>query len=139
MNKPDIEKVILVVDDEPNALSALRRILRPLPYQIRTAESGVEALTMVAESVPDLIILDIQMPDMDGFQVLRRLKEQGLDDIPVIALTAVSSPESIMKGYREGAEYYITKPFRREYLHNIVNYLIGDLSKKERAKLEMML
>lgn len=107
------EATLLIVDDEPVNLALLTRLLRP-EYRVRAARSGVGAL-QAAASVPrpDLILLDVAMPDMDGFDVQRQLaRDEGTRDIPVIFLTALAEPADEERGLRQGAMDYITKPIR---------------------------
>jgi putative two-component system response regulator len=107
MNKP----IILVVDDEPTILASISKILSPV-YQVRAAISGERTL-IVANSnpAPELILLDVSMPDMDGYAVLLKLKENPATcDIPVIFVTAMETREDEEKGLRLGAVDYITKP-----------------------------
>ena len=129
----DKQKTVLCVDDEASMLSALRRILWPLGYRILTAADGMQALEMAQQEQPDLILLDLMMPGMDGYAVLKRLHELGPVEIPVVMLTGKDSGEDMISGYQEGAVYYITKPFKNEYVVNVVEYLIGDLAKEERV------
>ncbi len=132
--KHEQQKTILLVDDEVNVLAALQRVLHPLPYRVLTATSGSQALEVARAEQPDLIFLDIRMPEMDGFECLKALREAGLTELPVVMLTA---EEEIMKGYLEGAAYYITKPFQNEHITNIIEYLIGEPDEKRRAWLEL--
>jgi diguanylate cyclase (GGDEF)-like protein len=111
----DIEsqwKTILVVDDEKSNLLLLHHILTP-DYTILTAKSGQEALDRIAAAPPDLILLDIIMPDMDGFEVIRRLKDNpDTRHIPVIFITGLDSDADEETGLNLGALDYITKPFK---------------------------
>jgi diguanylate cyclase (GGDEF)-like protein len=105
------EYSILVVDDEKSNLMVLNRILCPF-YTIFTAKSGQEAAVRIAENPPDLILLDIIMPDINGFDLLKRLKESPLTrNIPVIIITGLSNESDEEKGFLLGAVDYITKPF----------------------------
>lgn len=105
-------KTILVVDDEKSNLLLLHHILTP-DYTILTAKSGQEALDRVAATPPDLILLDIIMPDMDGFEVIRKLKNNpDTQHIPVIFITGLDSDADEEKGLNLGALDYITKPFK---------------------------
>src|SRR6516162_3229265 len=108
---------ILVVDDETDSLSLLTGILTSEGYHVRAADSGRLALASVDAWLPELILLDIRMPGMDGFEVCRRLKV-GLNSqhVPVIFITAASDLEERVKGLAAGAVDYITKPFQREEL-----------------------
>jgi len=133
------KKMILCVDDDENLLSALRRLLRPLQHHVLTAKSAEEAILLASNKRPDLVLMDLNMPGMDGFEAIKRLKASGVHDVPVVMLTGDSAPNDIMRGYSEGCVYYITKPFNNDYVINIVQYLIGDLSEEERLSLEQQL
>jgi DNA-binding response OmpR family regulator len=96
-------------------------------YNVFSASSGQELLDLLRNQKPDLIILDIMMPEMDGLEVLTRLK--GVTDttgIPVILLTAKVQYEDVLGGYKLGADYYITKPFTSTQLVNGINLLLGE-------------
>ena len=127
--------LILVVDDNPNNIKFLGNLLMTQEYEIGVALSGHDALTFTAEHLPDLILLDIMMPGLDGYQVCRKLKESSLTkDIPVIFITAKVEQEDIIKGLEIGAVDYIKKPFNTtELLIRIKTHL--DL-KFSREKLE---
>lgn len=108
---------ILAVDDIATNIMLLKAVLSRAKYKIITASGGVEALEKVEKENPDLILLDIMMPDLDGYQVLERLKaDPAHQDIPVIFLTALHNPEDIVKGFKLGASDYISKPFNHEEL-----------------------
>jgi CheY-like chemotaxis protein len=129
-------KTILCVDDEVGVVAALRRMLKPLSYRILTAKNGEEALLIVETTRPDLIILDVHMPKMSGYEVLKALKKKGFGEVPVVMLTGENSDEGVLKGYNEGCIYYITKPCKREYIFNIIEFLIGDPSPERKEWLE---
>ncbi len=106
-------KRILVVDDEVYVAHILEFSLGMEGYEVVTATSGDEALAKADEEHPDLIVLDILMPKMDGYEVCRRLKaDERFADVPVILLTAKHGAEDRQKGLEVGANAYITKPFR---------------------------
>lgn len=103
---------LLIVDDNPNNIQLLKAILSLSGYRLIVAKDGVQALESVKSFLPDLIILDIMMPEMDGFEACQRLKENPeTQNIPIIFLTAKSHIDDIMKGFELGAVDYITKPF----------------------------
>jgi response regulator RpfG family c-di-GMP phosphodiesterase len=109
MNQPPR---ILVVDDEPMNVALLEATLVSRGYEIIPATNGIEALDLIRKDNPDLVLLDIMMPEMDGFEVCRRIKEdERLRDIPVIMLTALHSKQDRIKGIEAGAEDFISKPF----------------------------
>lgn len=109
---------ILIVDDEPFNVDYLEQELEELDYTIITASNGMEALDHVRSDQPDLILLDIMMPVMDGFAVLGELKaDPRLRHIPVIVISAVNDLENVVKGIQLGAEDYLPKPFEPTLLH----------------------
>jgi len=115
--KKETKPLILMVDDLPKNLQVLGSILREKDYRISAAVSGKQALEMLPGINPDLILLDIMMPDMDGFEVCRQIKKiPASKDIPIIFLTAKTEHEDILKGFSAGGIDYITKPFNAEEL-----------------------
>lgn len=137
---------ILIVDDTPESLRVLAGILQPEGYRVRPANSGELALASIAAQPPDLILLDIRMPGMDGFEVCRRLKaDEATRNIPVIFQSAATELADRLEGLRLGAVDYISKPFQREELlarvktHLELALLRGDLEvivKERTAQLE---
>ncbi|MBI5922835.1 MAG: EAL domain-containing protein [Betaproteobacteria bacterium] len=106
---------ILIVDDMPENLGVLGAVLRAEGYKVKAANSGAVALRYAVQEPPALILLDIMMPEMDGFEVLRRLREKDLTkNIPVIFLTALGDPSDVAHGLRQGAADYIPKPIQPE-------------------------
>lgn len=109
--------VILVVDDNADVVAIVQAILEANGYEVRVAYSGAETFTQLAKHKPDLVVLDIMMPDMNGLKVLERMRETpSLAQIPVILLTARDDDQDLLSGYRSGASYYIPKPFTSEQL-----------------------
>jgi two-component system OmpR family response regulator len=106
---------VLVVDDEPNIVDVISMALRFQGFDVAAAGTGAEALTQVAEFRPDLILLDIMLPDMEGFDVARRLGAQRAR-VPIIFLTARDSTEDKVRGLTLGGDDYVTKPFSLEEL-----------------------
>jgi len=120
-------KTIMVVDDNPDIITIVKTILEGKGYTVLSASSGLELLNMLKNQKPDLIILDIMMPEMDGLEVLSRLKAvTDTATIPVILLTAKVQYEDVLGGYKLGADYYITKPFTSTQLVNGINLLLGE-------------
>jgi CheY-like chemotaxis protein len=123
----DTQRNIMVVDDNPDIITIVKTILEGKGYQVLSASSGQELLNLLTERKPDLIILDIMMPEMDGLEVLGRLKAvTETASIPVILLTAKVQYEDVLGGYKLGADYYITKPFTSTQLVNGINLLLGE-------------
>lgn len=112
---------VLLVDDDKQILNSLRVYLELENYEVYTASNGQEALDKVTEHKPEILVLDIMMPEMDGFEVLEKIKgDDDLSAIPVIMLTAKGQPVDVLKGYKMGASSYMTKPFNlNELVENI--------------------
>jgi DNA-binding response OmpR family regulator len=105
---------ILVVDDELMILNLLERTLKPSGYDVILASDGVSALKLLDQHSPDLVILDIMMPGLNGFQVLRLMRQRS--SVPVIMLTAKREAETVRDALNVGADDYVRKPFGREEL-----------------------
>ncbi len=128
---PASNRTIMVVDDSPDLVEILRITLESKGFNVRCAYSGKDLFASLEEQKPDLILLDIIMPQMDGLQVLRRLKEDpSISFIPVILLTDKADDEDVdedvMVGYKMGADYYITKPFTPTQVLEGVNLVLGE-------------
>jgi two-component system, OmpR family, response regulator MprA len=105
---------VLVVEDDADIADVLRRSLRNEGYEVRTSADGVEALDVAAGFYPDLVVLDLGLPRMDGIEVCRRLREEG--DVPILMLTARAETEDRVTGLDSGADDYLAKPFERQEL-----------------------
>jgi len=118
-------KRILVVDDDENILSLERTILEQKGFEVTTAGGGKEALRILGESAFDLVLLDVMMPEIDGFSVCRKIKEDPRHrEMPVIFLTAKGGGEALAEGFESGAVMYINKPFTANKLLTIVNTML---------------
>lgn len=104
---------MLVVDDEPNICALLSATLRLTGFEVRIATGGHDALIAAEEYQPDLVVLDVMLPDLDGFQVAQRLRSSGMP-VPVLFLTARDSVEDRISGLTVGGDDYVTKPFSLE-------------------------
>ncbi len=110
-------KIILVVDDERHIVRLVEVNLTRAGYEVVSAYDGVEALEKIEENIPDMIVLDVMMPRMDGFEVLKKLQaDPKYKDIPVIMLTAKAQDADIFKGWQSGVSSYLTKPFNPKEL-----------------------
>ncbi len=117
---------LLVVDDEVNLLRAVAATLRAEGYEVTTARSGREALMQVAKAVPDLIVSDIRMPRMDGYQLARSLRDSPRTSlVPIVFLSAKGEMEDRVEGFRTGVDAYITKPFEPEELLAIIRNILN--------------
>jgi len=125
-------KTILLVDDEQRMLDLLELFIAPYGYRCLQATDGQVALTLFEEQNIDLVLLDVMMPGMDGWEVCRRIRETS--DIPVILLTARSDKSDVVKGLDQGADDYITKPFDERELMARVRVALRRVPDKEQAK-----
>jgi two-component system OmpR family response regulator len=112
-DRAEPEARLLVVDDEPNILELLATSLRFAGFEVVTATNGREALAQARSARPDLVVLDVMMPDMDGFDVVRRMRGEG-SGAPVLFLTARDATEDKVTGLTVGGDDYVTKPFSLE-------------------------
>ncbi|MGH2687442.1 MAG: response regulator [Actinomycetota bacterium] len=116
---------VLVADDDPNIQRILRLNLELEGYSVTAASDGVEALESLARTPPDIVVLDVMMPRLDGLEVLRRIREEAATaGIPVILLTARSGAEDLWHGWALGVDYYLTKPFDIDDLVRSINRLL---------------
>ena len=123
--KEVMKKRILIVDDEPNIVKAVRARLEDSGYEAIAAYDGEEALKKAREEKPDLIILDLMLPMMDGCDVCRKLKlDEKYKAIPIIMFTAKFQPVDIRYGMAQGADAYITKPFDPKMLLDKIRELL---------------
>jgi two-component system KDP operon response regulator KdpE len=120
--EPQAPRLVLVVDDEARMIRFIRMNLELEGYQVIEANNGLKALDEARQHVPDLIIMDVMMPEMDGFETLRLLRE--VSTVPVILLTVKSEEEDKIQGLELGADDYITKPFSPRELSSRVNAVL---------------
>jgi DNA-binding response OmpR family regulator len=105
---------ILLVDDEQDALELVSRTFQRAGYDVLTTPSGEHALKLMASAQPDLVVLDARLPDIDGFEVCRRIRLDS--QVPIVMLTARDEEEDVMHGFRLGVDDYVTKPFSARLL-----------------------
>jgi len=121
-------KTILVVDDERHIVRLVQVNLERAGYEVVIAYDGIEALEAVQAKVPDMIILDVMMPRMDGFETLKKLRaDDKSKEIPVIMLTAKAQDADIFKGWSSGVDSYLTKPFNPRELLAFVDRIFQSL------------
>ena len=117
---------VLIVDDNEDIVAIVSRILLDRGYEVRIARDGPGALESVRQQRPDVVLLDMMMPGMDGMQVLDHLKRNpGSGSIPVVMVTAKTQDEDVLAGYQSGAEYYITKPFTTRQILHAIGLVLG--------------
>jgi len=120
------KRTIMVVDDDPDLVDILRARLEQREFNVMCAYDGLQVFAGLEMQKPDLIILDLMMPHMDGLEVLERLKaDQETSSIPVILLTALDEYEDSLTGYKMGADYYIAKPFTKPQMMTAIDYLLS--------------
>lgn len=117
---------VLVVDDDPYILMSLEFLMKKSGYEVMVARNGKEALALVDQEIPDLILLDIMMPDVDGYGICRHIKTtDNLKAIKVVFLSAKTKEADKQKGLELGAELYITKPFATKELVKKIDALLS--------------
>lgn len=117
---------VLVVDDDPSIVKVIRLLLKSRGFEICEALNGASCLETAANEHPDIILLDIMMPDIDGYEVCRHLKaNESTADIPVVFVTAKTSEEDMQHGLELGAKAYIKKPFSPRDLAQKINEVLG--------------
>jgi len=116
---------VLLVDDEPHILTALEFLVETAGYQVRKAREGKEALRLAKDFLPDIIVLDVMMPGMDGFEVAKHIRQMPeLEDARIVFLTAKGTMQDRAQGYSSGGEVYLTKPFDNDQLLTIINEVL---------------
>ena len=129
---------VLIVEDSPIQALFLKRILEKAGYTLYMAKNGAEGLATAMEVKPDIVITDIVMPEMDGFELCRHIKElNDLKDIPVILLTTLNDPSDVINGLKCGADNFINKPYDENNLLNRIKYILisRELSSRERTQM----
>lgn len=118
---------ILIVDDDPHILMPLEFIMLKNGYEVLIARNGTEALSIISDFVPNLVLLDIMMPDVDGYDICTYIKKQEkLNHTKVVFMSAKTSEEDIKKGYDLGASLYISKPFSTRILTKQIEALLAE-------------
>ena len=115
---------VLVVDDEPNILMPLEFLMRKQGYNVLIARNGTEAIESVDKELPQVVVLDVMMPDVDGYEVCRHIRRKAkMADAKVIFISAKAQDADIKAGYAAGADLYIPKPFSTRFLMEKINAL----------------
>ena len=125
---------ILIVEDSPTQALKLRHVLERHDCRVTAARDGREALAALAAGVPTLVITDINMPEMDGYELCRRIKDDPrFQDLPVILLTSLSDPKDILRGLECGADNFIVKPYDGEFLLSRIQYVLANLALRRQS------
>lgn len=126
MNTSGNSAKILVVDDEPNIVLILEFLLQREGYRVEKAYNGLQALDVANIFQPDIIVLDVMMPGMDGFEVARKMRNNpALESAKIVFLTAKGTQRDKESGYASGAEYYLIKPFDNDDFVNTINEIMA--------------
>ena len=129
------QQTVLVVEDEADLASLVEVNLELAGYRVLMAEDGERALEVIAEEVPDMVLLDVMMPGIDGWTVLRRIKEdETTQDLPVVMLTALTEERDLIRGHLQGAIEYVTKPFEMRRLLGAVEVALRPATDEERTE-----
>ena len=122
--------MVLAIDDDIDCLEMMQHMLRQMGFSVASARSGEEGLMMIAKARPSVVLLDLLMPGMDGFDVLGRLKENPeTRSIPVVIVSARGKDDDLLAGYVAGADYYVSKPFTTSQLQYGIEMVLGSLAK----------
>ena len=129
---------ILIVEDSPTQAEQLRFILEKNDFKVSVAVDGREAMDILMELVPDVVITDVVMPVMDGYELCREIRHtERLKSLPVVLVTTLSDPTDVIKGLEVGANNFITKPYDEKYLVSRIQYLIANTELRRNSKAEM--
>lgn len=127
MTNPSEGRTILVVDDDADIRMVLRTNLEEEGFEVREAEGGAAAIESIKDDPPDLVILDVMMPEVDGYDVLGDIRSKPeFEELPVVLLTARRQESDVWEGWSSGADYYMTKPFKMNELVRFVRYVFGE-------------
>lgn len=117
---------VLIVDDDPNILMSLEFLMRKSGYEVLIARNGKEALELLNSNTPDITLLDIMMPDVDGYEICKQVKKsKKLKTCKIVFISAKTKEADIQKGYDAGADLYITKPFSTKFVVSKVSELLS--------------
>lgn len=129
---------VLIVEDSHTQAIQLESLLEESGFEVSVAYDGAEGLSFLKEGKPDLVISDILMPEMDGYELCRKIKEDDdLDEIPVLLLTQLNEPEDIIKGLESGADNFVTKPYDPKLLLSQIEYILVNRTMRTSPRTEM--
>ncbi len=122
-----MKKRILIVDDEPNIVVPLEFLMEQNDFDVQTAETGEKALDLITNWKPDLILLDIMLPGMDGYEVCQKIRQENeLKQTKIVFLSAMARSIDVAKGMGLAANEYITKPFANDYVISVIKDLLDE-------------
>jgi DNA-binding response OmpR family regulator len=120
---------ILVVDDDPGIRQLLTDVLEIEGHDVTVAADGQAAVQTLDASRPDFVVLDVMMPYLDGYAVLRRIRERSGDPVPVLMLTAAAEPDAAARAWADGVDYYLAKPFAATEVTHLINGVLRNTAK----------
>ena len=127
------EKTVLIIDDEPGIIEIVQTNLEAEGYNVQAAENGLLGFQKIKEAQPDLVILDVRMPEMNGWEVLEKVESDPvMAGLPIVMLTVRSEEEDFIKGLEKGAVEYVTKPFDPGHLVTLVKWLLEESDRRGR-------
>ena len=123
------QKRILVVEDDPSTAKMMGMQLHQVGFDVHLEDSGVSALSYAVEHKPDLVVLDVKLPDMNGYEVCKELRQQTNPWVPpILMLTGMDQPIDQLRGFAHGADAYVTKPYDSDELVKTIKLLLGELA-----------
>lgn len=129
---------ILIVEDSPTQAQKLKHILEQQKYHVRVARNGKEALELMRQHLPAMVVSDIVMPEMDGYELCRQIRnDERLTTVPVVLLTSLSDPADVVKGLECGADNFVTKPYDEPYLLTRIRYIFANWHLRELERTRM--
>jgi DNA-binding response OmpR family regulator len=117
---------ILVIDDDPAIRQLLKDVLELEGHEVRQAPDGLAAVRQLEVLRPNCVVLDVMMPGLDGYGVLRSIRALDGDPVPVIMLTAAAEPDTAVRAWTDGVDYFLAKPFKADALLDLIDTLLGD-------------
>jgi DNA-binding response OmpR family regulator len=124
----DLKKTVIIVEDEPDTAEMFAEMMRLQGYEVFKSYGGTRAISLIAEKIPDAVILDIMMPDLSGLEVMRYMhRDPRLSNIPVVIVSAKGLPADIKNGMDAGAAFYLTKPVAFQDLRTAIDKAIGTM------------
>ena len=129
---------IVIVEDSPTQAERLRRLIQSKAYRVRVAPNGQQALAMIRERKPQLVLSDIIMPEMNGYELCRAIKaDPTLRDIPVILVTALNDSKDIIRGIESGADNFVRKPYSEDYLLSRIGHMLVNQRLRKGANVDV--
>ena len=128
-------KEILIAEDSPTQATQIKHLLESHHYKVSVAQNGKQAMDLIKKQKPSIVISDIMMPEMNGYELCKKIKfNKNTEDIPVILLTILSDPEEIIEGITCGADSFISKPYNEKYLLSHIEQILSEENVEDQKK-----